>query len=137
MTGRSEIETLGDQRFEVVGEYGQKDGYSVATVRWIQDEADPSKAQEVKRLSRRLRELSNLRLQERGIGYMLGVYRSLGPQPEDDEALLYWALRANVVDKVMSVDEQILLVFGEDTRSSKYKRIKALLEIEDSVATVA
>jgi Lon protease-like protein len=122
--GRAQLATTGRRRFEVI-EWGEKDGYSTARVRWLEDvplsPADEARASE---LSVRVREKVTAMvapLRARAAGAV--IEQSLGPIPDDDALLTFWATALLAQNNVQM---QATIAFGSGMRTSPLLRVQFL-----------
>lgn len=118
--GRSLVFSTGERRFEVEGEYGEKDGYSVAKVKWI--EYIPEPKDRVERLAHILREAIRRRHSR--------FAENPSSIPTDPEELVYWVLRHNVLSRAITDTDSYSIAFSPDSCQSLAAQLRYLLFID-------
>lgn len=124
--GRASVQTVGEARFEVVGEYGIHDGYSVATVKYVVDKNEED-VEELEAKREQLRGIVTTRLAQVD---PLQILLHFGAQPVDDNGLLFWALQVPVFHRRITEAEQYTIMYGDQERTSPLHRLRAVLAIE-------
>ena len=126
LLGRSLVSSTGEKRFEVEGEYGEKDGYSVAKVKWIEYDAEPQ--ERIADLANSLREAIQQVNPRHAFAH--------DPIPTDPEALVYWVLREHLFGRRMGDHECYTVAFSVDTRRSLVNQLRYLLSVGDRVSLI-
>ena len=89
--GRSLLDTIGTRRFKILA-WGQKDGYATAKVEWMIDHGQPVNAEAYHPLRTLLTE--RIEEAESQMDQPNVFSQLLGPLPEADELLPYYAIQA-------------------------------------------
>ena len=135
--GRSALQTLGTRRFHVL-QRGQKDGYTTASVEWIDDADDEVEdgasgvpgTLTVLPEARRLSHIVDTLLRRIGAHTPLSaIERQLGPRPPCDgrdgaatPAFVFWCMALGNMES----EAQMELCFGEQGRHSPAVRLRAV-----------
>ncbi|KAJ1630986.1 PUA-like domain-containing protein [Pavlovales sp. CCMP2436] len=124
--GRSRVSTIGQRRFKVL-EMGNKDGYSTAKVEWLDDlplsASERLRAAELGLKIRQRLEVMLAPLRARSDGTLGRLEEQIGPMPEDDSLLPFWA---SVLLGQNNMQLQLGIAFGEATRRSPLARLEFL-----------
>ena len=144
--GRSALQTLGTRRFRVL-QRGQKDGYTTASVEWIDDAEDDddavaaaagegdgesSAAGDVLPEARQLSAIVDALLRRVGAHTPLAdIERQLGPRPPCDgrdgkatPAFVFWCMALGNMDH----EQQLEICFGDEGRHSPAVRLRAVAQ---------
>lgn len=136
--GRSLVKTIGTRRFQVL-KWGEKDGYSTGTIKWIQDADEPDCPEVVKQLSPDVLELqSHIDRLLNHLGSKVGkeevmskIEDQLGPRPIVDvkegkfcPSFVFWSMGL----AQLSSKRTYQLCFDDAYRCSPAKRLKAVLD---------